>query len=210
MSLKVRKYRFTLTFTEPLLGAVPKDEDTYWNYIAPKAEGVATEDLEDEAEDLPEVDEDEEQGVTGFLTDKKGPYLMDYVIKGFMKSACGALRRVSGTHSKKLRAYKKVINELVFVDPRKIHLQLPEGKGLGRLARSLRASTPQGERIAIARSDTAPVGTVIEFTLKVIGDALSEDLIFEWFDYGEFLGIGQWRNGSYGRFVHVAAKDSFD
>lgn len=158
------------------------------------------------------------------------------------------LRRVKGTESKKLTAYRKVIDGLVFPTPRKIRLVLPgtEGSGtvvigayeerknpnydphcedphdpdfnekilvrigiktrktkpkVGICERPLRAQTAQGERIALARSDTCPPGTVIEFDLVILG-GVSEALLREWLDYGALRGLGQWRNSGKGRFSH--------
>ena len=39
----------------------------------------------------------------------------------------------------------------------------------------------------------------MEFTVKVLDDSLMKYVI-GWLDYGEFNGIGQWRNSGKGRF----------
>lgn len=193
------KYKVKLTFVEPLLGTVTKDPDIYAAYIASKA-ALTDEEL---AEELATVEKVEEKGWTGFhLLDGK-PILYNYVIKGFFKDACGMLRRASGTKSSKVRAYKKIIDGLVFVKPRRMPLVL-SGE-LGVLERPLRAQTAQGERIALARSDTAPPGTTLEFELEILGQ-VSEALLREWLDYGALRGLGQWRNASYGAFEYELEK----
>jgi hypothetical protein len=191
------KYKVELTFTEPILGTVPKDPEIYAGYIATKAA------LTDEqvAEELATVEKVEEKGWTGFHQLDGKPILYDYVLKGFAKGACGALRRVKGTESIKIRAYKKIIDGLVFVTPRRIPLVLPEGEEMGVLERPLRAQTAQGERVTLARSDTCPVGTTLEFTVMILGQ-VSEALLREWLDYGALLGLGQWRSASFGRFSY--------
>jgi hypothetical protein len=147
-------YNITLTFTEPLLGTVPKDKEIYTSYIASRAA------LQDEqlAEELESVEHIDEKGWTGFHQEDGRPFLYDYVVKGFFKDACGMLRRAPDTQSKKITAYKKVIDGLVFITPRKIWLDL-DGNPLGVIERPLRAQTAQGERVALARSDSAPAGT---------------------------------------------------
>lgn len=193
------KYKVKLTFIEPLLGTVTKDPDIYAAYIASKA-ALTDEEL---AEELATVEKVEEKGWTGFhLLDGK-PILYNYVIKGFFKDACGMLRRASGTKSSKVRAYKKIIDGLVFVKPRRMPLVL-NGE-LGVLERPLRAQTAQGERIALARSDTAPPGTTLEFELEILGQ-VSEAQLREWLDYGALRGLGQWRNASYGAFKYELEK----
>lgn len=190
-------YQVTLTFTEPLLGTVPKDPEVYGTYITGRAADLGDEEAAQEMETVETV---EEKGWTGFHKLEGQPIIYDYVIRGFLKAACGALRRVPGTRSYKIRAYKKIIDGLVFVDPRQIPIALNGGE-MGVLERPLRAQTAQGERVALARSDTCPVGTQLTFTLKVLGSVTETDLR-EWFDYGQFSGLGQWRSGGYGRFTY--------
>jgi len=194
-------YKVKLTFTEPVLGATPKDPEVYAGYIASKA--ALTDELL--AEELATVEKVEEKGWTGFHMLNDSPILYDYILKGFFKEACGALRRVSGTKSAKVTAYRKVITGLVFVTPRRIPLVLPDGGALGILERPLRAQTAQGERVALARSDTCPPGTTLEFTVTVLGQ-VEEALLREWLDYGALLGLRQWRSGGYGRFTYEMTK----
>lgn len=193
----MKKYRVKLTLTEPLLGAVPKDPEIYKTYVA----GQAALNDEELAEELATVEKVEEKGWTGFHKLKDGTSILyDYVIKGFCKDACGMLRRVKGTESIKIRAYRKEIDGLLFVTPRRIPLVLPEGGQLGTLERPLRGGGPQGERVTLARSDTCPEGTTLEFEVAILGGAITEELLYEWLDYGQYRGLGQWRNASYGRF----------
>ena len=194
------KYKIKLTLTELLLGTVPKDPDVYTVYIAGKAalDDVAL------AEELATVESIEEKGWTGFHVLDGKPILYDYVIKGFFKDACGMLRRADDTKSKKVTAYKKIIDGLIFITPRQIPININSGN-MDVLERPLRAQTAQGERICLARSDTCPPGSTIEFTVTVLG-SVSKVLLEEWLDYGSLRGLGQWRNGGWGRFVYTIEK----
>jgi hypothetical protein len=137
-----------------------------------------------------------EKGKTVFPKDENGnPFIYDYQIKGFFKNAAKAFNYV-----KKLAAYKTKIDNLIFVNERKILLQIPEGKEMGNCQRPLRAQTPQGERVALANSDSCPEGTVIEFTVMSMVDDLMDNVEM-WLDYGKLNGIGQWHNSGKGRFV---------
>lgn len=98
-----------------------------------------------------------------------------------------------------LQLIRKKIDLLVFVNERKIPFVLPEGTELSDCQRPLRAQTAQGERISLADSETVPAGSTVEFTIKVLDDSLMKYVI-DWLDYGEFNGIGQWRNSGKGRF----------
>ena len=199
-------YEVTLTFTEAMLGTVPKDKNIYSSFIASKAPKSV--DTEDEIESVQEA---EEKGWTGFHCDADGkPFLFNYMIKGFFKDACSMLSRVSGkkirgqervakNNSSKLTAFKKIIDGLVFVFPRKIPIMV-NGE-IGVLERPLRAPTPQGERVCLARSDTVPAGSKIQFVIKVLGEVDKKTLI-EWLEYGALRGLAQWRNGGYGTFEY--------
>jgi len=127
------------------------------------------------------------------------PVFWDYMLKGFFKDACGALRVVEGTKSKGVKAYKKNIDGLIFPAPRKVRFQLPEGGFIGVCERPLRVQTMQGERVALARSETVPEGSTLDFEITY----LTEDLwpwIEEMLNYGRLRGLGQWRNSGKGRF----------
>lgn len=190
-------YEMQLTFVTDILGTVPMNKQIYEDYIADKL--GAPPEAAGEVDTVLEM----EKGKTGFHRLPSGtPMLYDYVIKGFLKDACGMLNRVEDSESKKIKAYKKVIDGLIFIDPRMIPIEV-NGK-LGELQRPLRAQTAQGERVALAVSETIPAGSGINFTLDVLDNkSVPESLIREWFDYGRYRGLGQWRNGSWGRFSYT-------
>ena len=197
----ILKAKYRLTFIEPLLGTASGDEEIYQNFIAAKTE----KDTSDEIAAIP-ADEQIVKGTTVFTRNEEGqPVIWDYQVKGFFKDACGILRRVPGSDESELKAYKKVIDGLVFVGPRQIPLILPEGGELDFCERPLRASTAQGERIALARSEQAPAGTIIDIEVKVLDDDLI-DMVESWFDYGADRGLGQWRNSGKGRFTWETTK----
>lgn len=68
------------------------------------------------------------------------------------------------------------------------------------LERPLRAETMQGDRVALAKSETVPVGTTCELTF-MCERLETVKLVKECLDEGEFKGTGQWRNSGYGRFT---------
>jgi hypothetical protein len=198
-------FNVELTLLEDLLGTACANPDIYKEFIESKRPSGTGLEQGGEAADLPQFDPDDElaRETTVFRRlDGKRPYIMDYQIKGFFKDACGLLARADDTLSKDLKAYKKEINGLIFPDPRKIPLIMPEGATMGINQRPLRGQTAKGERIALMRSETVPPATIIRFQLVVLAERL-EDLIHEWLDYGRHYGLGQWRNGGWGRFAYA-------
>lgn len=213
------------TFLEEILGTANADPKIHETFIANNAPNAKS--REEEIAALG-VDEVIEKSMTVFPRQDGNPHLWDYQIKGFFKDACGMLARVKdnkktgcvGTKSSKLTAYKKVIDGLIFPSPRIVLLQFPkdvdvqdrlyevrdpkgetpEAVEVGTCQRPLRAQTAKGERIALASSETAPVGTKIVFNITMF-DPGHEGLVREWLDYGAFRGLGQWRNSGKGRFA---------
>lgn len=191
----MKEIKAKITFTEELLGTASSDPEVHKTYIASKAPNAPK--LEEEVEALG-VDNIAEKSMTIFPRDKDGnPILWDYQIKGFFKDSCSALRKVTGTVSSKIKAYKKEIDGLIFVFPREIKLNL-NGE-IGICERPLRAQTAQGERVALASSETVPAGSSAKITIRCLSDA-HEKAVREWLDYGQLKGLGQWRNSGKGRF----------
>ena len=200
----MKQLKVKLTFLEEILGTQPADTEVYSKYIASKAPDAAT--MEDEvAERGVDAVQDEKMTVFGKLADGT-PFLYDYHIKGFFKDSFQMLRRVAKEGYEgakacgKISAYKKEIDGLVFVEPRRIPIDM-HGMKMDVLERPLRAQTPQGERVALAMSETCPEGSTIEFTVTSLKDDLVPALI-ECFEYGKLRGLGQWRNSGKGKFQY--------
>ena len=192
----MKKMKVKLTFTEGILGTSPGNEDIYREYIAGKAPDAAS--IEDEVAALGAA-EVVEKGKTVFPRTAEGvPFIYDYQIKGFFKDTCGGLRKVGDKASSKIKAFKKEIDKLIFIEPREIPFR--QYGEIGECQRPLRASTPIGERVSLAISEEIPAGAVIEFTVVLFSDD-HEALVREWLDYGMYSGLGQWRNSGKGRFV---------
>ena len=185
-----------LTFLEPVLGTWPSNENIARDFIASKAPDAST--IEDEIAALG-ADAVAEKGKTVFPRTDGQPILYDYQIKGFFKDACGMLARVKAKKSSALKAYKKIIDGLIFVGPRQIPLIL-NGE-MTECQRPLRAQTAQGERVSLANSEQIPAGSTCEFEITCMDDA-HEKAVLEWLDYGKLRGLGQWRNSGKGRFTY--------
>lgn len=192
----MKELKVRVTFTEELLGTANSDPKIHEDFIASKAPDALSRTEEIEALG---VDEVVEKAMTIFPRDEEGnPIVWDYQIKGFFKDTCSTLRKVTGTRSSKIKAYKKEIDGLIFPEPRKIKINF-DGE-LGNCQRPLRAQTMQGERVALANSETIPAGAYIEFSVTCLSDDHIE-VVKEWLDYGRYKGLGQWRNSGKGRFT---------
>lgn len=196
--------KIKITFQEEVLGSAPNKEDIFREYIASKAADPTT--IEDEVAAIG-VDAVEENGRTVFPRNADGvPCIYDYQIRGFFKESFAALakagkaRYAGGKHCAALKAYKKAVDQHIFVTPRMIPYQYGSSD-VGYCVRPLRASTPMGERVALAKSETIPAGSTIEFEVICLIPSL-EECIIEALDYGTMHGMGQWRNSGKGVFTY--------
>jgi hypothetical protein len=217
------KKTLIIQLSEKMLGTVPKDPDIFSNYVqeqhkkkAEKTGAILTDPmLEEEQESIAELEENQDvKGWTGFMRDEQGLFIMNYMIKGFLKSSWETCQEIG--HISKLPAYKKWIDKLIFITPRKIRFYKdPEcihtiNEPHGALERPLRTSSPKGERVALAKSDYINEGTYLRFEISVLsklkdeegkGNKVKINDVLECFDYGKFIGLGQWRgSGGYGTF----------
>lgn len=191
----MKEIKVKLTFLEEVLGTASADKEIHDKFIAANAPDAPSRKEEIEALGVEEVIE---KSMTVFPRNAEGkPIFWDYQIKGFFKDACGMLRKIPNSASSKIKAYKKEIDGLIFVKEREIPI-IFDGE-IGSCQRPLRAQTAQGERVALANSETVPAGSTIEFTIQLMCDT-HEKAVREWLDYGVFRGIGQWRNSGKGKF----------
>lgn len=198
-------YKLKITLIEPLLGTQPS-KDVASEYLQDKAREKGV-DVADEAETLEEV---VEKGTTVFHKQDGKPIYYDYHIKGFLKESAQVQNplKVGDVEVKQLRSK---IDNVVFIEPRRIELKMPEATEIVFLERPLRAMTAQGPRVSLARSEQLPEGTILECNIIVLNtaksrDQITEEIIRALLDYGKYKGLGQWRNASWGRFEYQLEK----
>jgi hypothetical protein len=197
-----KKIDVLVEFIDPLLGTASANQNIHRDYIASKAPDAQTIEEEVEAVGVEEFIDKQMTVFPRFLAGEKNalkPFLWAYQMKGFFKESAKALRRFDSSDTKGVQAYKQRIDTTMFVRPKRILLELPEGELLTDCQRPLRASTPQGERVCLADSEQAPAGTRMRFSL-VFFDSELIPMAYECLEYGAWHGIGQWRNSEHGAF----------
>jgi hypothetical protein len=195
----MKELKVKITFTEGVLGTLPADTEIYSTYIASQAPDAKT--MEEEVAIRGVLDVIEKQTTIFPKTEDGQPFLFDYQIRGFFKDTCSALRRVKSdkNESSKMKAFKKIIDGLIFVEPRQCILDLPPDTEISICQRPLRINGPAGELTALSSSEELPAGTTCAFIILCLEDS-HENAVKEWLNYGRLRGIGQWRNASKGRF----------
>lgn len=205
--LKVR-----IKFVEEILGSANADKDVHSEFIASKAPDAPTREQEVEALGTDEVERKE---TTVFPRMEDGtPLIWAYQIRGFIKHALGACKTADTKGpSSKIKAHKKFVDNYIFVfdgtdfdDRRSKALPIKVNGEITSCQRPLRASTMQGERVALANSEAIPAGSTCEFVIRILKDDL-EDAIEECLNYGRFNGLGQWRNAGKGSFTWEKLED---
>ena len=186
-----------VTTIEEILGTASSNKEIHEEFIASKAPDAPSMEEEVAAVGAEEVFD---KSMTVFPRNAEGkPIAWDYQWKGFFKDACGMLRKVDGSACSKVKAYKKEIDGLIFVSPRQIPIEF-DGE-MGICQRPLRAQTAQGERVALASSESIPAGATMTFEITMLVPA-HEKAVIEMLDYGVLRGFGQWRNSGKGRFMY--------
>ena len=201
----VRLYR--ITFITPILGTAPTDKELYTRFVIAKylkenkdlPEEEKQRIIEQELQDIPETPKEERDlNTTGFRRDAKGLYIPAYTFKGFLKEAATALKDIL-----KIPALKKAITNYVFIAPEKIYLSKAP---TGYVERPLRAQTPQGERVCLARSEAVENAKCVIAIGIIPNSKINFDVIEKLLSYGSLKGLGQWRNGGWGKFVFSKAQ----
>ena len=192
----MKEIKVKVTFIEDILGTASANPEIHREFIAGNAPDAPS--MEEEVAAIG-AEGVFEKGMTVFPRVDGKPIAWDYQWKGFFKDACGMLRKVPGSECSKIKAYKKEIDGLVFIEPRAIPIVF-DGE-IGICQRPLRGQTAQGERIALASSESIPAGATMEFSVKCLCDSHMPAII-EMLNYGVLRGFGQWRNSGKGRFTY--------
>lgn len=184
-------YKLKIKLVTPMLGTIPMNKEVYSKFVAVKAVEKGLQD-----EEVETVQEIEEKGWTGFHQDENGLFVYDYLVKGFLKEAANVLKDNIGIKNARAK-----LDSYVFVSPRRIYLGKEKPDGV--LERPLRAMTMQGPRVSLAKSDLVNEGTEIVVEITNLNEALfPKKKLCELLDYGAFKGLGQFRNGGYGKFEY--------
>lgn len=236
--IKPNFYTLRVTMRTEMLGSQPAAEDLHTMFIQSKApssnlssaesngrtvitteDGTKPTDLESlmiknalrNANQQGERDVDL-RGRTIFLRDENNrPVLMEYVMRGFLKSAWRACKAIDGSTSAKHKKGIVEIERYLFFhgteghkDTRYIVLKNSSARSkdadIDWLERPLRANTREGERVALISSE---IIRDVYFDCRVENIApniITQEWLEEMFWYGKYIGIGQWRNAGYGRF----------
>jgi len=159
----------------------------------------------------------EMKGTTVFFWNKelKRPMIGDHMIYGFLKAASEAIGNTmpkkNGTVLQSVSWTQSRINQTVRIPTPFITFD----KDIKRdatgnpvyLQRSLRAQTAQGPRVSLAKSEVVEAGAKLRFNIKILKDSpISEEILHTLFSYGEFSGLGQWRNAGNGMFTYTLEK----
>ena len=199
-----KKLTVECELTDEMLGSQNANPTLHQEFTASKS-GDA-EKMKEEMAALPAEVVEQKSRTVFYRTHDGSLCLKDYQVKGFFKEAIGVLLdafpsttpvKVGKTAVTKW-TYKKIVDGFIFVTPRDIVLATTPSPDC---VRPLRATTMQGDRVALACSETVPEGTKVMFTVTVFGDNEHLwELVRAALDYGVLKGLGQWRNSGKGRF----------
>lgn len=223
LKIKTVRQTFRLTGITPILGSTPADFESY-SYLVEnmrKTNPMAADLMEADRDLMPTredigMDEEDNSPVTGFQRDRESKeIILHQQIKGFFKNAGKVLGKQFG-----YTQYRAKVDDFMSINPVNVKITR-DGKPLMQadrlFKRSLRASTARGDRIALATSELIEAGWQAEFTVVLIKNeatdksrALNMEMVRALLEYGQFVGLGQWRNGDYGRFTWEAVSEEIE
>lgn len=189
-----QRKEYEIKLTTSMLGTVALSRDIWERYTKSKQPAPMPADDPEVAENIEEA---MERGKTGFFKDDGGIFILEYMVKGFLKDSGNTLKDILG-----IKALKSKIDNFVFIHPRQIYLGKMEPDG--EFERPIRVLTPLGPRVSIARSDYVNAGTILKFSITLLKHKeITWDTIATILGNGEYMGLGQFRNGGFGRFEIV-------
>ena len=227
IQMETRTYRLT-GFT-PILGSRPASYELYTQFLMQKEmkerakkfksmskneiDAQTQRTIEEEAQYMRDMEQDK---MTVFMANDEcggGLMLLDYQLQGFIKGSLEALTAQTG-----IKAPRGKVDKYVFVSPRRIDIRRADGSLIREedevYERPLRAMTMKGERVSLAASEQIHDPWQITFTVSLLPNERSKvSASIKWedieraLDYGELRGLGQFRNGGYGRFTWERVDD---
>jgi len=212
--MKTESIHVRATLINEMLGTAAADPAKHLPFVAGKSGDEAK--IAEEMAALPTLTAEEkiQLSLTTHYRDEQGnPMIWDYMVRGFLKAALFAQVEfgpiVFGKKKIKISKYnnKRVIDNQVFVFPRKLSFKMPENSEIKHVTRPLRAETMKGERVALATSEAVPAGTTVDFEIRSFEPELLP-MIRDCLEYGQYKGLGQWRNSGCGTFSYEELKKS--
>jgi hypothetical protein len=208
------KISVVIELIEDMLGTVPKNKKIYTDHVAEKMgdyQGKPLKAMDDLNEEIESCPDNFEKAATGFHSDSFGLLIYDYMILGNIKSNISVL--MSNGYDKVFN-YKKSTDLFCSIEPRKIRFYRKDCSKYLKihdncLERSLRAQTPKGPRVCLAKSDSVNSGTRLKFYVNLLKNdrGLTAKVLIEALKLGKLNGIGQWRgSGKYGRYKIISIK----
>jgi hypothetical protein len=142
-----------------------------------------------------------DKGLTVFAQDEKGLFLYDYHLKEFIKEAGNTLKEAV-----KIKNLRSKVDNYLFIQPRRIYLCREDGTHILEeddvFERPLRAQTMRGPRVSLVASERVNLPITCQFAIEILENEkdVSWKVIQKLLEYGQYKGLGQWRNGGWGRF----------
>lgn len=211
---KMKKMFIRCTLLEEALGMTPSSEEALQTFMEIRKkklekkwgsiEGKVAEEMKIIQANIDSLKDENRKGLSIFPKDLEGnPIFWDYQIRGFFKDQFRALKDVQVDSFKGFKKTPAVlVDRAIFVGPRIIKIQLPEGTEVEECTRILRTpknNNPDIHQTAFKVSESVPAGSIIKFAINVIDESYVDHVMMA-LEYGAIRGFGEWRNSGKGIF----------
>ena len=213
----MNKMKVRIYFIQDVLGTWANNKQLVTDFISNSAvkKIVRTDTSLTAAEEpdfCPEIEDPELQELKAMTVFPRNPrtgepVMMGYQVKGFFKAAAKACRNRADSKSAKMTAFVSKIDSDINIVAKYAQIHWGPDNRFHNLQRPLRAETAKGPRVALANSEVISAGAYFDMEISFPVDKYV-DLIQEWLNYGYYVGLLQWRNAGYGRFMYQILDDN--
>lgn len=212
--VRYESYKVAIEFTRRVVGALPKNPDVIdaWAQARAKKNNRTEEEAREIAEKIKEEVQADivEKSWVCFKSDDTGLYLEDRNIKAMLRECATTLGTFRGTGSV---AKRQTFQHGLFVEPERIYF-MRDGKPItepdGQQERAIHVMTAMGPRDSLKREDYIDLPASMEFRIDVVVQTdrkqafITEEILREWFDLGQRIGLGGSRSQQFGKFKVVS------
>jgi len=197
-----RAFRIQIKLIEDYLGTLSSNPQIYTSFMYAKSVekgDVSAEQVVNESEEINFPDESK-AGLTIIAKDDNGLFIYSQIITGFMKDKAINLMKISDVKQakSKIQKFVNVIDKKIYFQRDGVNITKPDGIN----ERPLRGMTPQGPITSLVASESLSAGATLEFDILLLGnDEITPQYLYEVFKMGNTHGLGQFRNGGYGKFI---------
>ncbi|UCC32344.1 MAG: hypothetical protein JSU86_08680 [Phycisphaerales bacterium] len=214
MKIEWRHLKLTMTFSTPLCGGVPRNDDLVKTWIetrapakAPEGAQTLTEVVDERLETTDPVDADDPMSKlwVGFSKDDTGLFVRGGSVRAHLKDCAHTLAPDFKAAKPPIMNFRKKFIDRIYVAEDRVYLRNGDGTvnaATDHRDAAMQVITPLGPRTCLKRVDQVHP-CWLECTIQLLeGNGINRDAVVACLDYGAVHGFNQDRSLQYGRYAY--------